>query len=42
MFLDIDYHSAMLLFEKSNCVYWIYSAIYGHWPKYSFSGTWFM
>ena len=34
------YSPSLVLFEQSNCIDWIYFVIYGHWSRYSLSGTW--
>jgi hypothetical protein len=37
---DTEFHTAVVLFEQSNCVGCIFIfAIYGHWPTLYLSGT---
>jgi len=39
---NIHIYAALVLFEQINCIAWFFVVIYSHWPRYSFSGTWFM
>ena len=40
--LRYNIYPALVLFQKSNCIDLILFVIYGYWPRYSFSGSWFM